>query len=522
MNITDYLPPPWVAWAIAAVVALVLAVVVYRTARAAWRAYRAKERPPTSPDVIEDWLTRLVAGVATAVSAQGMWRFAGDKLDLDGPVRVVLFAFIELAIIISAVRAHRNMREKYSAGLDGIAVWALACLTAVLSALDATNGAEAVFRLVAPLVAAWLWERGMRLERHRIRGTKGIHWRITPERVLVRLGLAETTDRTASEVDAQRRLTRAALAADRVAETTPGTRAHRRAIARLKREGRRMVTHTAVSTDVEQQGILMAQLGVARSIAQLADAAPAPFWVTPAELSAGSPEGNAALQQLQAWDADTAAMRALVRTELAMLTAAPADVASDRPFPSPSEPLPLTPPLTVNGGEERGADVDHEDPSLLTEPLTESHTASHTPNEENREDDREETDDRGRPNDLDNRKAEEWIRRQCRGRNGVGRRPSWTDVATRFGFSEGWGGRRVRAVQEKMSAQGYQFDDDGTVYAPRESLTEPLTDARVEQPDDDPAADDIDHALKHAILTTALGGGHTITLASANGRAPAE
>lgn len=514
---TDYLQPPYVWWIAGGLCALVVTWMVtraaLRAARAAWK--KRPPRPKTSPDVIEDWLTRLVAGIATGVSANGMWRFAGDKLALDGPVRVVLFAFIELAIIISAVRAHRNMREKYSAGLDGIAVWVLAALTAVLSALDATNGAEVVFRLAAPLVAAWMWERGMRLERHRIRGTKGIHWRITPERVLVRLGLAETTDRTASEVDAQRRLTRVALAADKVAETEPGTRAHRRRVAALKRQGRHMVTHTAVATDKSQQRILMAQLGVARSIAQLADAAPAPFWADDA-----APEGAAELKHLKGWDSDAATDRALLRTALTMLSATPGagdDRQLDRPFPSQPDAAPLMLPLTADGGAERGADVDHEASSPLTESLTLPHTTPHTPSEENREDDREETDERGRPDDQDNRKAEEWIRRQCRGRNGVGRRPSWTDVATRFGFSEGWGGRRVRAVQEKMSAQGYQFDDDGTVCAPRESLTDPLTATDVE-PSAEPADDDIDRALKHAILTSALNGEHAV--ASANGHRP--
>lgn len=80
--------------------------------------------------------------------------------------------------------------------------------------------------------------------------------------------------------------------------------------------------------------------------------------------------------------------------------------------------------------------------------------------------------DRERPDDQDNREAEDWIRRRCRGQNGVGSRPTKTDVAERYGFSETWGLKRVQIVQKKMTAQGYQFASDGTVYAPPRSVAD--------------------------------------------------
>src|SRR5690606_10980257 len=150
----------------------------------------------------EDALTMGAAAIATGVSAQGMWNFfTGEFPELAWPLRLLLFAFIEIAVVTSAVRARRSMRENYSAGLDGVAVWALAALTAVLASLEAATFPEWLFRLSAPLVAAWLWERGMAIERRRITGHSRIHWRITPERILVRLGLAEAAERTADEVD---------------------------------------------------------------------------------------------------------------------------------------------------------------------------------------------------------------------------------------------------------------------------------------------------------------------------------
>ncbi|RSN12775.1 hypothetical protein DMB42_11390 [Nonomuraea sp. WAC 01424] len=78
--------------------------------------------------------------------------------------------------------------------------------------------------------------------------------------------------------------------------------------------------------------------------------------------------------------------------------------------------------------------------------------------------------DRERPDDQDNREAEDWIRRRCRGQNGVGRRPTKTEVAERYDFSETWGLKRVQTVQKRMTAQGYEFRPDGTVLAPHKTV----------------------------------------------------
>ncbi|WP_308249865.1 hypothetical protein [Sphaerisporangium fuscum] len=261
-----------------ALVVLVLAYFALRTAyRAASRAFRrfAENRPA------EDILTIVAACIATGVSAQGMWRFSGDVLGFDGPLRLLLFAFIEVAVITSAVRARRNMRENFSAGIDGMAVWALTCLSAVLSSMDARSLAEAVFRLAAPLVAAWLWERGMAIERHRITGRSRIKWRFTPERAMVRLGLAEVSDRTASEVDAHRRLTRVALAAKRaraLREAGASDRKMRAALARLDKVMDQAVEHTGLAVDPARQEALLSQIGALYNTSALMDLRPPVPW----------------------------------------------------------------------------------------------------------------------------------------------------------------------------------------------------------------------------------------------------
>ncbi|NUR89677.1 MAG: hypothetical protein HOY71_36820 [Nonomuraea sp.] len=270
-----------VATAVIVLLSLVGIGLLYLAIRIVWRGAAWLIGRYVSQRPVEDILTIVAASIATGVSAQGMWRFSGDVLGMNGPLRLLLFAFIEVAIITSAVRARRNMRENFSAGIDGIAVWALTCLTAVLSSMDARSLPEAVFRLAAPLVAAWLWERGMAIERHRIRGTGRINWRLTPERLLVRVGLAEVSDRTASEVDAHRRLTRVALAAKKakaLRDQGAPERKVRAALARLDKAMDQAVEHTGLAVDQQRQEALLAQIAALYNTSALIDADPRVPW----------------------------------------------------------------------------------------------------------------------------------------------------------------------------------------------------------------------------------------------------
>ncbi|HEY9373147.1 hypothetical protein, partial [Streptomyces sp.] len=148
MDFAPYLPPAWVVWVIGGACSIVLTFFTVRAAldgiRHAIAAVRRRNAPKNNasrrPTELEDVLTWVMAGIATSVSASGMWKFAGEVLKLDGFWRVLFFAFIEGAIVISALRARRSMRENYTAGVDGIAVWALAALTAVLATMDAASG----------------------------------------------------------------------------------------------------------------------------------------------------------------------------------------------------------------------------------------------------------------------------------------------------------------------------------------------------------------------------------------------
>lgn len=185
-----------------------------------------------------------------------------------------------------------------------------------------------------------------------------------------------------------------------------------------------------------------------------------------ADTHAADPEeGTRALADLKAW-----AQRRITgaepttqpTTSVASPVASPAiDATETRPEPRPAMVAPSTPLSVV-------------DP-VATPVATEDEYGDQTHDRDGDQDG-----DRERPDDQDNSEAEEWIRRQCRGRNGVGRRPTKTDVAKRFGFSETWGLTRVQNVQKQMTAQGYTFESDRAVYAPTRSVADSDASSREE------------------------------------------
>lgn len=199
-----------------------------------------------------------------------------------------------------------------------------------------------------------------------------------------------------------------------------------------------------------------------------------------AEVTPPSPEGDQALEHLRTWDSEAATRRAVRRATLSTMLPPADDRAvlsrTSTPLLAPLKPLPR---VDAEASAQGLAPLPH-----LASADTDSHTPEHTPSEQEREHDRDSDDDRRTPTEQDNRAAEEWIRARCRGRNGIGRRPTHAEVADRHNFSTGWGGKRVRAVQERMQEQGYEFRDDGTVIAPRKALTEPVTAVNGSHPQD--------------------------------------
>jgi hypothetical protein len=165
-------------------------------------------------------LTFLAAAVATGVVATGMWKFFGDVLHITNPVgRTALFAFFEIAMLASAFRSRRFRLDRAAKrdvdpddpdpriDVDGIAVWVLATLSGLFASADEPTVTGKLVRIVAPLLAAWMWERGLAGELMQFtRSAKHINWALTPERILVWLGAADPSGRQIGEVARKRRV----------------------------------------------------------------------------------------------------------------------------------------------------------------------------------------------------------------------------------------------------------------------------------------------------------------------------
>ncbi|WP_141576088.1 hypothetical protein [Actinomadura sp. WMMA1423] len=239
----------------------------------------------------EDALTFVAAALATAVTSQGMWRVFEHRLHMPLELRVVTFAFLEIAMLTCGIRARSNIADPEigKAGPEGAAVWALAGFSGFVAATDSGSWHEALIRLAAPLAAAWLWERGLHVQRtqnvwsRRRRWFSSIHWRITPERILVALGAAEPQDRTAAEVDVDRHITRLAVAnarltlARRPGRKLPGTL--RRANARAQRAWLAAVKHTPLAHDPELLARVEAETALLVHATAYADLPHRPSWM---------------------------------------------------------------------------------------------------------------------------------------------------------------------------------------------------------------------------------------------------
>jgi hypothetical protein len=267
------------AAALAAMAALIAVFMLYRLLRKGISAARGALKPAEDGSGSDAFIV-VAALLAQAVVLNGMWGFAGRVLHFAGIERGSLFAFLDVAIIACAVRARRNMREFEHAGVEGVAVWALSALSGLFAAMAASSAGAAAFRLSAPLVAAWLWHRAMELEKQERTGRK-LHLRVSLERVLVWMRLADPEERETTEVAAYARLAQLArrakqLRALRAAGAKTGRQA--RALRRLEGALSAAVEHAQLATDPDRQDLLRDLIGSLTAAGSLAELSVPPPW----------------------------------------------------------------------------------------------------------------------------------------------------------------------------------------------------------------------------------------------------
>ncbi|GAA2378582.1 MULTISPECIES: hypothetical protein [Streptomyces] len=131
-------------------------------------------------------ITCFIAAIGTAASLIGMWPVtraavlaAGVPDDLVSPLALTALGLLEGTIIVCGLRARANVMETGRAGVDGMALWFAVSASATVSAAEAALAAPAgtppgeqlvvvLVRLIAPITAGWLWERGLAPERRAV------------------------------------------------------------------------------------------------------------------------------------------------------------------------------------------------------------------------------------------------------------------------------------------------------------------------------------------------------------------
>jgi hypothetical protein len=189
---------------------LIVAVRVVKRARAAGREHGITT------------LINVAALLATSVQASGMWKFFGAVMGLPVGFRIVLFGFMEIALLACGLRARANVEDGADAGVDGVLVWVLALASGVMSSTDASTAREALMRLLVAVVVALLWTRDLMAAKKAARAAGNakkrsgpVRWRITPERVAVWLRLADAIDTDVVTVDSARRVAKFLRVTDR-------------------------------------------------------------------------------------------------------------------------------------------------------------------------------------------------------------------------------------------------------------------------------------------------------------------
>ncbi|WP_157255062.1 hypothetical protein [Nonomuraea typhae] len=198
-------------------------------------------------------LTYVAALASSAIAAQGMFLWLRDVLGFHPIAAAFACAFVELAMLVSALQARDNLKHPpHTTGPDGKAVWVFAALSGVLSASHATSVSEAFGRLAVTLVAGWLWERSLRIERTALTGKSStLRWTLTPTRLLIRLGWADPTTRDSNEIAVERRIDDyvRAIYALHLANETGKARKIKSATSRWERAYRRAVEYARVDID---------------------------------------------------------------------------------------------------------------------------------------------------------------------------------------------------------------------------------------------------------------------------------
>jgi hypothetical protein len=152
----------------------------------------------------DEFLSNLAMVLGFAWSSEAIWELTGPgKAGLPLPIRVGIFAVLEVILGISMIRTKRNKREQNITGRSGRTVWIVAGSMALIASISAGGFAEGVLRLLIPLLLINQWWDGVVGEGHQ-RAAGPQSWRWTPRRLLLWLGAIEPGERDVETINRER------------------------------------------------------------------------------------------------------------------------------------------------------------------------------------------------------------------------------------------------------------------------------------------------------------------------------
>lgn len=159
------------------------------------RRLRRAERP-------DQPLARLAMLIGLLWSSEAVWELTG-QIGMPLGVRVALFTVLEVMLGVSMIRAERHVRLHGWAGRAGTTAWTIAFSMSVVAAAVSTSLAEALLRIVIPLLLTKQWWDG--LVGDNVQKPAWVtSWRWTPRRVLLALGAIEPGERDVETVHRER------------------------------------------------------------------------------------------------------------------------------------------------------------------------------------------------------------------------------------------------------------------------------------------------------------------------------
>jgi len=175
--------------------ALVVSVLLLGWVARRMRKLARSERP-------DGPLSNLTMLVGLGWSSEAVWVLTG-RAGFPTSLRLLMFFVLESLLVLAMIRAKRAMREYGHPGRSGRTAWIVASAMAVVAAGVAHSFAEAVLRLLIPLLVTLAWWDGLLGEGAKRR--QGVSsWRWTPRRFLLLIGAIEPGERDVETVHRER------------------------------------------------------------------------------------------------------------------------------------------------------------------------------------------------------------------------------------------------------------------------------------------------------------------------------